>query len=80
MACDTGQPVLRLQNMKETILPCPNCRAPGILYSNRSIAALIGSKHIAHVLHPSTQDRSRRMCLLNRSEFQHLEHSRDKLR
>ena len=33
--------------------PGEPARAPGLLYSTRSIKALIGSKHIAHVLHPS---------------------------
>jgi hypothetical protein len=68
------------ENVKETIIPCPKCRAPGIVYSKRSIAALIASKPIAHVLHLSADGHSRRTCLLNRSEFQRLEHSRDKLR
>ena len=71
---------LSSEDVKETIIPCPKCRAPGILYSKRSIAALIASKHIAHLLHPSTGGRFRRACLRTRSEFQHLEHSRDKLR
>ena len=66
--------------MIDAIVPCPKCKAPGILYSTRSISALIGSKHIAHVLHPSTEaNPNRRTCLLTRTEFQRLEHSRDKL-
>ena len=71
---------LSVEYVRETIIPCPKCRAPGILYSKRSVAALIASKHIAHVLHLSTGGHFRRACLLTRSEFQHLEHSRDKLR
>src|SRR5438874_12435083 len=50
---------------------CPKCHAPGILYSDRSITALIGSHYIAHVLHPATEDNpTRRACLLTRTEFQ----------
>jgi hypothetical protein len=66
--------------MNDGIVACPKCHAPGILYSKRSIAALIASKHIAHVLHPSTHGHSRRTCLLTRTEFQRVEHRRDKLR
>ena len=68
------------ENVKETIIPCPRCRALGILYSKRSITALIASRHVAHVLHLSADGHSRRMCLLTRSEFQRLEHRPDKLR
>jgi hypothetical protein len=41
--------------VNHTIIPCPKCRQPGILYSERSIQALIASKHIAHVLHGATK-------------------------
>jgi hypothetical protein len=57
--------------VNETIVPCPKCRALGVLYSNRSIDALIGSRHIAHVLH-QPRDESRRVCLLTGSEFERI--------
>ena len=41
--------------MNDAIVPCPKCMALGILYSIRSLNALIGTKHIAHVLHSSTE-------------------------
>ena len=46
--------------MKETIIPCAKCHAPGILYSKRSMAALIASKPIAHVLHLTAAPESTR--------------------
>ena len=49
---------------------CPKCRQPGVLYAQRSIHALIGSRHIAHVLHASTADR--RMGLLTRWEVERI--------
>jgi hypothetical protein len=63
-----------IENVNETIIPCPKCRAPGVLFSKRSIGALIGSKHIAHVLHPATErNPSRRTCLLTRTELERIE-------
>jgi hypothetical protein len=58
-------------NLNETAVHCPKCRWPGMLYSTRSLDALIGSKHIAHVLHTPTPT-NRRICLLTRSQFEQL--------
>ncbi len=58
-------------NVNNTMIPCPKCRQPGILYSERSIRARIGSKHIAHVLHAWTPE-NRRMCMLTRSEWERI--------
>ena len=57
--------------MNNLIIPCPKCRQPGILYSERSIPALIGSKHIAHVLHAEAGE-NRRICMLTRSELERI--------
>jgi hypothetical protein len=57
--------------MNATVIRCPRCHVPGVLYSERSIEALIGSRHIAHVLHARTGD-SRRMCLLARSKYERI--------
>src|SRR5438876_8769547 len=60
-----------VQSLNEIRIRCPKCHGPGILYSDRSITALIGSHYIAHVLHPETEDNpTRRACLLTRTEFQ----------
>jgi hypothetical protein len=51
------------------MIPCPKCRFPGILYVIDSLHALIGSRHIAYVLHPATlRCPSRRVCRLTRIE------------
>jgi hypothetical protein len=52
-------------------IACPKCRRIGVLYATRSIAALIGSKHIAHVLHAPT-DACRYTCWLTRLEFERI--------
>jgi hypothetical protein len=52
-------------------IACPKCRRTGVLYAKRSIAALIASKHIAHVLHSPT-DWCRYTCRLTRSEFERI--------
>ena len=44
----------------------------GILYAERSIPALIASKHIAHVLHQPSGE-NRRICMLTRSELQRIQ-------
>jgi hypothetical protein len=63
--------LLRVLDVNPTLISCPKCRMPGVLYSNRSIDALIGSRHVAHVLHRS-RDENRRVCLLTRSEFERI--------
>ena len=57
----------------ESVICCPKCRMPGTLYAKRSLSAIIGSKHIAHVLHLSSRADSRRSCLLTRSDMERIE-------
>jgi len=56
--------------MNKRTIACPKCRRPGQLYAIRSLHALVGSRHIAHVLHVTGDGETRHMCLLTRSETQ----------
>ena len=59
--------------MNDRMILCPKCQRPGILYAQRSITALIGSRLIAHVLHIRAGE-NRQICMLRRSEFERIPH------
>jgi hypothetical protein len=65
--------------MNDTVISCPKCRQPGILCSQRSVRSLIGSEHIAHVLHVWAGG-NRHVCMLTRSEFQRILKTKTKRR